>query len=211
MQTSVLLLGLLFLLIFMGVPIGYSMGITAMVTLKFLHPGIPLVIVPQRMFGGANNFILLCIPFFMLAGSLMSLTPLFNKIIVRRGCRRPYSRRSPCEYCLSMFSWHTGAAVADTAAVGSLLIPARSRRVTRKLCNGGDSDVVDYRCDYSSQQRWWLRPRFKHFGASLVFGDFIPGVLSGLAQLAVSPKDQRITKRESMTGSKSEFSGRRSP
>ena len=63
MQTSVLLLGLLFLLIFMGVPIGYSMGITAMVTLKFLHPGIPLVIVPQRMFGGANNFILLCIPF----------------------------------------------------------------------------------------------------------------------------------------------------
>ena len=153
---------------------GYSMGITAMVTLKFLHPGIPLVIVPQRIFGGANNFILLCIPFFMLAGSLMSLTPLFNKLIKCRGCRRPYSRRSlPCEYCREHVFRSASPALPwrDTAAVGSLLLhPRWSRGVHEKLCNGGDSDVVDHRCDYSSQQLdGGCGPGFKYFGASLCF------------------------------------------
>ena len=40
-----------------------------------------MVIIPQRMFAGVNNYILLCIPFFMLAGELMGLTPLYGKLI----------------------------------------------------------------------------------------------------------------------------------
>jgi len=37
--------------------------------------------VAQRLFGGMDNYILLCIPFFVLAGDLMSMTTLFDRLI----------------------------------------------------------------------------------------------------------------------------------
>ena len=205
MQTSVLLLGLLFLLIFMGVPIGYSMGITAAVTLKALHPGIPLIIIPQRMFGGTNNFILLCIPFFMLAGSLMSLTPLFNKLIVCAEAVVGHIRGglSHVNIVVSMFfAGITGAAVADTAAVGSLLIPAMVEEGYTKsyatavtvtsstigvIIPPSNLMVVAALASSTSVPRLFL-------------GGFIPGILSGLAQLVISLyKTRGFPKRESMT------------
>jgi len=81
MLTAAVLLIIFFGLMIIGVPIGYSMLITATVTLKFIHTEIPTIIIPQRIFGGVNNYILLCIPFFMLAGELMAITTLFDRLL----------------------------------------------------------------------------------------------------------------------------------
>ncbi|HXZ43940.1 MAG TPA: TRAP transporter large permease subunit, partial [archaeon] len=71
-MTTASIFGLLVLLMFLGIPIAVSMGLTAV--LSFLALGTPnlLMMVPQRMYSGTTSFTLLAIPFFILAGNLMN-------------------------------------------------------------------------------------------------------------------------------------------
>jgi len=90
---------LLFLvLMFMGIPVAHSMIITGYITLKFIHPEIPTIIVAQRLFGGMDNYILLCIPFFVLAGDLMSMTTLFDRLIRVANAMVGHIKRCPLPY-----------------------------------------------------------------------------------------------------------------
>ena len=121
MLTATVLLILFFGLMLIGVPIAYSMLITSFVTLKFVQPDIPTIIVSQRIFGGVNNFILLCIPFFILAGELMSMTQLFDRLINVSNAivGQIKGALSHINIVVSMFfAGITGAATADTSAVG---------------------------------------------------------------------------------------------
>ena len=81
MITALILLVVFLGLMIIGVPIPYAMIATSIFTLKVVLPEIPLVIVPQRILSGVNNYILLCIPFFMLAAEIMSMTSLFDRLI----------------------------------------------------------------------------------------------------------------------------------
>src|SRR5665648_980593 len=63
MITALILLVVFLGLMISGVPIPYAMIATSIFTLKVVLPEIPLVIVPQRIVSGVNNYILLCIPF----------------------------------------------------------------------------------------------------------------------------------------------------
>ena len=81
MTTATLVLVLFFGTMLLGMPLAYSMLFTGFVSLYFMHPEVSPIIVPQRVFGGVNNFILLCIPFFIMAGDLMSMTKLFDQLI----------------------------------------------------------------------------------------------------------------------------------
>ncbi|MCK7490276.1 MAG: hypothetical protein MZU79_08885 [Anaerotruncus sp.] len=57
MLSGTVLLLLFLVLMFMGIPVAHSMIITAYITIKFVHPEIPTIIVAQRLFGGADNYI----------------------------------------------------------------------------------------------------------------------------------------------------------
>jgi tripartite ATP-independent transporter DctM subunit len=175
----------------LGMPIAYSMLVTAFITLKFFHEGIPLVIVPQRIFAGVNNFILLCIPFFMLAGELMSLTPLFEKLINLSKAIIGHIKGglSHVNIVVSMFfAGITGAAVADTSAVGGILIPAMEKE--------GYTKSYSVAVTVSSSTIGVIIPPSNLMivaalatGSSvaiLFMGGLVPGILSGLAQLVVS-------------------------
>jgi len=67
------------ILIFLGVPVAFSLGLSSLFYL--ILADIPLSIIPQKMFGGLNSFVLLCIPGFILAGNLMNAGGITDRII----------------------------------------------------------------------------------------------------------------------------------
>ena len=120
----------LFGLMIISTPISFSLGITA--TLALLKMGIPalLSLIPQRLYAGIDSFPLMAIPFFILASELMNRAGLtdglikFSKHLVghlRGGLGQVNILASV------FFAGITGAAVADTAAIGGILIPAMEK------------------------------------------------------------------------------------
>ena len=123
-------IGAIFLvLLIMGVPIAFVLGLTSL--LYILNSGtIALKVVPMRMYGGIDEFVLLAIPFFILAGQLMTksgitkdLVKLSNLIVGRiRGSLAHINILASI-----FFAGLTGAATSDAAALGSILIPAMEK------------------------------------------------------------------------------------
>ena len=70
MSGAVILFALFFILIIIGVPIGYSIGISALAAI--LSAGINPIVFITSSLAGSNSFTLMAVPFFMLAGSLMA-------------------------------------------------------------------------------------------------------------------------------------------
>lgn len=122
---STLLASFLALLV-LGVPIALVLGITA--TIYLVTTGAtPLSIVPQRIFAGLDQFVLMSIPFFILAGLLMNEAQLTGRLIqfANHLVGRWRGGLAQVNVLTSMFfGGITGAATADAAALGSILIPA---------------------------------------------------------------------------------------
>ena len=123
-----LLAALLFVLV--GMPIGYVL-IAASALAIWLTTDTPLVVVPLRMFNGTDSFPLIAIPLFILAGALMNasgisqrLTDFAARVVgwMRAGLAMTTTASS------MLFSEMSGSAVADAAALGSVLIPAMKER-----------------------------------------------------------------------------------
>lgn len=122
----VLIFGLMAVFIAMDIPVAFALGLTS---LGFLVLGtkVPLILVVQRLYTGADSFTLLAVPLFILTGVLMNYTSLSKKIVdfsmalvgfVRGGL-------AAVNIVTSMFfAGVSGTSMADTAAVGGVLIPA---------------------------------------------------------------------------------------
>lgn len=130
----ILLLFVLFLIFcFCGIPIAFSLGVSSFVYVLF--QGISPILVAQKMFTGIDSFLLTAIPLFILAGNLMNHSGFTNDLIkfseifvgrIRGGLA--YVNILVSMVLASMI----GAGVADTAAVGSILIPGMVRAGYRK-------------------------------------------------------------------------------
>ena len=112
--------------IIMGVPVAFCLGLAALAFLVFT-PGQSLTVLPTLMFGGIDSFPLMAIPFFIMAGDLMTragvlprLVDLANSIVGHFKAGLAYVNIMASMF----FAGVTGVAVADTAAVGSMLVPA---------------------------------------------------------------------------------------
>ena len=110
------------------VPIAFALGLSCLAYV--LVEGIPLVILPMKMYSGIDVFVLLSVPGFILAGNLMNHGGLTAKII------------QFCNYLLGhirgglalanigasmLFAGISGTAISDTASIGSILIPAMKK------------------------------------------------------------------------------------
>lgn len=111
-----------------GVPVAFSLGISSLV--YFVGTGMPLTMMSQRFFSGLDSFTLLCIPGFVLAGSLMNqggiterLIGFCNKIVghITGGLAIANVGAS------MLFAGISGTALADTVSVGGVLIPAMKK------------------------------------------------------------------------------------
>ncbi|REC95201.1 TRAP transporter large permease [Kushneria indalinina] len=133
MDISMLtMFGSFFLLIFLGVPVAFSIGIATIITLLLTFPfDVAVSIAAQRMATGLDSFTLLAIPFFILAGTLMSSGGIARRLIdfaqVLVG-RLPGSLSHVNIMSNMMFGAISGSAVAAAAAVGGTLGPIQQRQ-----------------------------------------------------------------------------------
>ncbi len=117
-----------FLLLFLKFPIAFALGISTLTYL--LVADIPLIILPLKMYAGIDLFVLLSIPGFILAGNLMNSCGMTDRIIkfsnnllghVRGGLALANVGAS------MIFAGISGTAIADTASIGSIMIPAMKK------------------------------------------------------------------------------------
>ncbi len=119
-----LIFGAFLLLMVIGVPIGLSIGVSALVV--FLSSGIPLQMVPQTLLEGNNSFALVAVPFFVLAGDILARGGISERIVAfaEAGLGRVRGGLSIVSVLASMLiAAISGSGAATTAAVGASLLP----------------------------------------------------------------------------------------
>ena len=79
MSSAILLFAVFFLLIIIGVPIGYAIGVSALVSI--FSAGVNPVMFITSSLAGSNSFTLMAVPFFMLAGNLMATGGVAKRIV----------------------------------------------------------------------------------------------------------------------------------
>lgn len=127
-MTSGAMIGLFFVvllaLMLTGMPIAYSLGIAS--AGYMLVSGTSLAMIAQRMVNGANSFTMLAIPFFFMAGELMNISGVTDKIINMAKALVGHFKGGLAQVNIVasvFFAGVSGSATADTAALGSTLIP----------------------------------------------------------------------------------------
>ncbi len=128
-QVAAVLFGLLFLLIILRVPVAFALAL-ACIPIFFLEPRLTPVLVLQEMFRSYNSFVLLAVPFFLLAANLMNEAGITDRLI--RLARAMVGHLSGglghVNVVVSMFfAGISGSSTADAAGIGSLLIPQMRR------------------------------------------------------------------------------------
>jgi C4-dicarboxylate transporter DctM subunit len=129
MTVLTLLAVVLILALLLGLPVFMSLGVATCVAL--LVSDVPLTMIPQVLFRGVDQFPLLAIPCFILAGSLMESGGVTRQIIdvVGKPAGRIYGGLGVTTILACMFfSAISGSGPGTTAAVGSLMIPAMIRQ-----------------------------------------------------------------------------------
>ena len=125
----VFLIILLIALILLSVPMFLSIGLST--TAAFMLSDLPLFMVAQKMFDGVNSHVLLAVPLFMLAGGFMDQGGMSRRLVALSESLVGHFRGGlAITSVLSsmLFAGVSGSAAADTAAVGSALIPSMKKK-----------------------------------------------------------------------------------
>ena len=179
-----------FVLLFLGVPIAMSLGLSAMGGILFLGGG-STVTIAQRMFEGMNSFALLAIPLYTFAGFTMSKGGISKRLMdfCYSIVGHIYGGLAHVNVLSSMiFAGISGSAVADTAGVSGMFMPEMIRKGYSKNFTVAVTAI-------SSTIGIIIPPSIPMVviagicGIStgkLFLGGIIPGILCGLAQMIVS-------------------------
>lgn len=188
-MTPVLIVALFILLIFLGIPIAFVIGIISLLGIASI-PFIPNLTVFMKMFYGLNSFVLLAIPLFILAANLMN-HGMITKMLVDFCIALVGNIRGGLAHAnilVSMiFAGVSGSSQADTAGVGKMLIPAM-------IDTGYDKGSAVGVTAASSTIGVIIPPSIPmvvYSGltnasvAALFIGGMIPGILVGLAMMGI--------------------------
>ncbi len=130
-MTLVFMVVGLFALILINVPIAVALGVVAVIAIYLTQgPGM-LLNTALVMYDGATNFPLLAIPMFILAGAIMNATGISQRLIAFASALLGFIRGGLAivNIAASMFFAEiSGSAVADVAAIGSILMPAMKKK-----------------------------------------------------------------------------------
>ena len=206
----------LILLLAIGVPIAYSVGGAGIVYMLLRDP-VFLLTAPQRVWSGTNNFIIIAMPLFMLAGELMNRGGLTKRLINFAVLLvRPFrGGLGEVNVVASMiFGGISGSSVADTSALGSILIPEMMKKGYPKGFSAGVTVA-------SSTMGMVIPPSVPMLMYAMVSGasvgklfmaGLLPGVLVGATQFILTyviskkkgyhPPNETITSSEVLKTSK---------
>ncbi|HZX15601.1 MAG TPA: TRAP transporter large permease [Pseudomonas sp.] len=128
-MDALILLGSFLVLIMLRVPVAYSLGLSALAGAWYID--IPFHAIMIQIAGGVNKFSLLAIPFFVLAGAIMAEGGMSRRLVnfasvlvgfIRGGLSLVNIMAS------TFFGAISGSSLADTASVGSVLIPEMEKK-----------------------------------------------------------------------------------
>jgi len=185
----ILLISLLIFLI-LGIPIAYSLGLSAFSYFLLYRPEL-LQILPQRFLSGMNMYALIALPLFILMGLLMNKTKITARLIdfsllfvgrFRGGLGMVNVLAS------MIFGGISGSSASDTASIGAVLIPEMEKRGYPKRFAAGITVA-------SSTMGMIIPPSIpmvlyaiiaEESVGKLFLGGLIPGVMIGVFQLAIT-------------------------
>ena len=128
-MDTLILLGSFFLFMIVGVPVAYSLGLAALAGALWME--LPLDAVMIQIASGVNKFSLLAIPFFVLAGAIMAEGGMSRRLVAFAGVLVGFIRGGLSLVNIlasTFFGAISGSSVADTASIGSVLIPEMERK-----------------------------------------------------------------------------------
>ncbi|MEJ5347680.1 MAG: TRAP transporter large permease [Desulfosoma sp.] len=120
----------LMLLFLANMPIALAIGVASLTAL-WLHGDLPLMMVIQRLYAGVDSFPLMAVPLFMCAGALMEAGGISRRVVQLAESIvgwLPGGLAAVAVVSAMFFAGISGSAAADTAAVGTILIPSMIRR-----------------------------------------------------------------------------------
>jgi len=129
-MSLLLLLGPLLVLSLIGVPLVFALLASSLITLIITSPSTPLEVVPQLFVQGMDNFPLLAIALFFLAGELMVACGITERLLTFAQSLVGHLRSGLAQVGIIasfMMAGVSGSAVADAAAVGSILIQSMKK------------------------------------------------------------------------------------
>ena len=130
-----LLVGTMLVLLLAGMPVAFAIAMSSAAYILLGAERLPPVVLAQMTVSGANSFILLAVPFFMCAGELMNRGGITRRLV---GFAESIvgSIRGGLAYVVvivnMIMAGVSGAAIADAAAVGSVMIPSMTRAGYRR-------------------------------------------------------------------------------
>jgi len=125
--TALLVIVAFVVMLILGTPIAFVLGLAGVVALVGSSGGSLLMLVPQQIFSGMNSFVLMAIPFFILAGELMNAAGITKKIVNLSNAlvgRMKGGLGHVNIVANIIFATMSGAAVAAVAGLGTILIPS---------------------------------------------------------------------------------------
>jgi len=187
----VVLFGTFAILLIIGVPVAFCLGLASVATLLYLD--IPTVVAFQRMAAGIDVFALLAIPFFIYAGELMNQSGIAEKLVRLAESllgRLKGGLGHVSVFSCMMFGAVSGSAVASVSAMGSTLIPIMKE-------NGYDDDFAVNVTVTASTTGLLIPPSHNMIIYSIAAGGsvsiislflagIVPGILLGLALMVVT-------------------------
>lgn len=203
-MAMIILLVLLIFFAAIGIPLAFAIGASCMTYIAAFAPQF-MTMVPQRIWNGAYSELMIAMPLFMLAGELMNTGGITQRII--NFCMeilRPINGGlGEVNIVASMiFGGISGSSVADTSALGSILIPSMEKEGYPPAASAGitvASSTMGMIIPPSTPMIVYSMISGGSVGALFMAGA-IPGILIGLTQLilvyAISRKRGWHPKRE---------------
>ena len=119
-----------FILLAIGVPIGFVLGIAGVLGIIQIGGTEMLAMAPQRFFAGLDLFTFLAMPLFIFAGEIMNRAGITARLAEFADALVGHLRGGMAQSCMVssvLFAGITGAAVAEAAAFGSTMVPAMEK------------------------------------------------------------------------------------
>jgi len=186
------MLTLLFLsfliLLFLGTPVAFAMGISSLLALFFLSH-LPQTLVITRMFVGVDSFPLMAIPFYILAGELMEKGGISSRLVRFSSSLVGHFRGGLAMVAVlasMIFAGISGSAAADASAIGSIMVPAMIKKGYRKdfvVSIQASAAAIGPIIPPSILMIIYGSISGVSIGA-MFMGGFIPGILIGLVLMA---------------------------
>ncbi len=200
-----------FILLIIGAPIVFAIAVGT--TLALIVGGIPLEILPQKIFSGLAHFPYLAVPLFVLAGMLMETGGISRRIVDLSNALVGHIRGGMGMVVMVatiLFSDISGSSAADTAAIGSVMIPPMKKRgynpsfAAALVTSAGGMGVLIPPCltmvVFGSLTNTSI--------GALFLAGFVPGISMGLILMLLTyiiarkrgfPKEKRATIMEFLT------------